>query len=43
MSGGNRNYIDKGELGKRLYIECVRHKQQLKIDFLAGKHAVNYY
>ena len=39
MSDGNRNYIDKAELQNTLYIECMNHKQQLKIWFLACRDA----
>ena len=37
MYGGNRNYIHKAELRKTLYIECMQHKQQLKIFFFGRK------
>lgn len=30
--------IDNAKLRKTLHIECMKHKQQLKINFLAGKH-----
>ena len=37
MSGGNRSYIDKVQFSKKLYIECMKHNRQLKVNFLAGK------
>ena len=40
MSGGKRKYIHKGQLKKILYIEYMKHNQQLKIHFLAGKHSM---
>ena len=40
---GNRNYIDKVELSKTWYIECMKHKQQLKINFLTGKRKMKHY
>ena len=43
MSGCNRNSVDKEELRKTLYIECIKHKQQLKIRLLAGKRNMKQY
>lgn len=38
-----RNYMDETEQRETLYIECLKHKQQLKITFLAGKHSMKHY
>ena len=32
MSGGNRNYIDKVELRKTLYIKCMEHLSGMTIN-----------
>ena len=38
-----RNYVDETELRGTLYIEFLKHKQQLKIYFLAGKHNMKHF
>ena len=43
MSVGDRSYIDKAQLGKTLYIECMKHNRQLKVNFLAGKQNMKQY
>ena len=42
-SGGNRSCTVKRELEKRYQIECIKHNQQLKINFLSGKHSMKQY
>ena len=36
VSCGNGSYIDKAELRKTLYIECMKHNQKLKMNLSAG-------
>ena len=39
MSGGNRSNIDKSQLRKTFYIECMKHnRQRTKSEFL-GREA----
>ena len=34
--------VDKAELPNKLYIECMKHIQQLNINFLTLKHAMEH-
>ena len=43
MPGGNRSCIDKAELRKTLYIECMKHNWQLEVNFLAEKENMKQY
>ena len=43
MSGGNISYIDRVELRKTLYLECIKYNRQLKVYFLAEKHNMKQY
>ena len=37
MSGGNKSHIHKAQFRKTLYVECMKHNRQQKVNFLAGK------
>ena len=43
MSGGNRSRINKAQFRKTLYIECMKHNRQLKVNFLTGKQNMKQY
>ena len=35
--------VDKAELQNTLYIECMKYKQELKINFQAGEDAIEQF
>ena len=43
MSGGDRSYIHKAQLRKKLHIKCMKPNRQLKVNFLAGKQNMKQY